>query len=722
MGKTSHSAAVKESLEHGAKGSGAAQSPAMLRSDFMLNALLLLALVVIENANVLLTRYTRSSKDSTQLFKIRDMMLVTELCKVALAMFLESWYSGGRLGQSLRYHNFRSFESLKVALPAVLFFVQNSLFYVALTNLTAPVFQVSYQMKLFTTAVVSVLLLQRKYSARHWISLCTLTVGAALAVTAKDESSAEPRSKNNIGFLAVTAACLCSAFAGVGFEKLLKIKLTAQAGQVDDVPYLSTPSLWMRNIQLGIYSLICAILQGLLASLYVYKDEATARQPFLFGFSFLVWVLVLLRASCGILVAVIIKHMDNVVKSITSCISVLAGCLLSKFLLGTELQESFWLGTGLVFCSSFVFSLPQGLFSQWQIRLPFNSLIFLTIVFLTISSIFGLYFMLPNIPRFTTVIVGRILPSLPEDYGQHLHFIVKTKGDGNDCEGCKVLKELYYTLVEQGFSASETTENVPPNRTVVVIYPEVDVGTSEIGDIHVRWILAAVGINSAYSITESWNRDDLVFNYATSTGKNIPVSNVLQVVTTPADGDESDISDEEFYDTNRSGIVWMMRKGPKYHKNITPIHNRTGYDVTEFSGASVSSLRTFEYFITYDPYTYWTWFAAMQGVVSIVYPLANVTKTEWALGTFVGSYLQDQKLTEIPGVAYGWEEKEIEYARSTMHELRPFLMNLRKWGAEVTVPRFTRDCYRYSQGEREHFESAMILSDVYPDTHKSLGK
>lgn len=309
------------------------------------------------------------------------------------------------------------------------------------------------------------------------------------------------------------------------------------------------------------------------------------------------------------------------------------------------------------------------------------------------------------------------ISSVPEDYGHHLHFIVHTVGDydpNRDCGGCAVLWELYFSLVAHGFSAANNSKSmVPSNTTVVVIYPEVIRGALEIGDIHVRWILAAVGINVAENITDSWNRDDLVFNYATSTGNNIPVSNVLQVVDTPTDGDETDISDEDFNNRDRSGIAWMMRKGPKYHNEIEFIHDIPGYETTKFERGAVSSLRKFEYFVSYDPYTYWSWFAAMQGTVSIVYPLANVSKAQWALGTFVGSYLQDQNLTEIPGVAYGWEESEIEYARRTMHKLRSFLVNLRKWGAEVTVPRFTRDCFRFKQGERKFFESALILEDVY---------
>jgi UDP-sugar transporter A1/2/3 len=129
---------------------------------------------------------------------------------------------------------------------------QNSLFYVALTNLPAPVFQVLYQMKLLTTALDSVvLLLTRRYSSLQWLSLCSLTFGAVLAVTAHNTSSDDGAKPNAlIGIFAIIIACFCSAFAGVGFEKLLKQDSTS-----------GWPSLWVRNIQLGTFFVLFATLQ-----------------------------------------------------------------------------------------------------------------------------------------------------------------------------------------------------------------------------------------------------------------------------------------------------------------------------------------------------------------------------------------------------------------------------------------------------------------------------
>ena len=91
------------------------------------------------------------------------------------------------------------------------------------TQLDAATFQVTYQMKILTTALFSVLLLKKSLSLRKWVSLLVLTIGIAIVqvsnaskpTIATDAGGEETRSNAVLGLLAVACACFLSGLAGV---------------------------------------------------------------------------------------------------------------------------------------------------------------------------------------------------------------------------------------------------------------------------------------------------------------------------------------------------------------------------------------------------------------------------------------------------------------------------------------------------------------------------
>merc|ERR1712185_701497 len=68
-------------------------------------------------------------------------------------------------------------EWLKLSLPALLYTVQNNALFIGLANLEAAVAQVTYQGKIFTTAIFSVCLLGRRLSRQQWLALLLLLLG-----------------------------------------------------------------------------------------------------------------------------------------------------------------------------------------------------------------------------------------------------------------------------------------------------------------------------------------------------------------------------------------------------------------------------------------------------------------------------------------------------------------------------------------------------------------
>ena len=321
-----------------------------------------------------------------------------------------------------------------------------------------------------------------------------------------------------------------------------------------------------------------------------------------------------------------------------------------------------------------------------------------------------------------------------------LHFIILTTGKNfKDCGGCLVLAELVNTLRRMGYAVTEILRHTCPEKEIVdsilatkkhpvFVYSPRDRGchltyqqtnsTKYDAITHVHWILAPLLTILPKNHTQYWNPESLVFSYGPGFLENATLSNTLMVLTNPQDGDSTDISQDLFYNSNRSGVLWSIRKGHKFHNSIKYIHEHDGLNATQFERTEriAKNITQYEYFVTYDPYTYWSWIAAMSGTVSVVYPLQGKSKYEWLMSTFVGPYLQASNKTNLPGIAYGWSSSEINYARRTMHQLRPFMIEVKRWGEEITVTRFVRDCYRHSHGARSNFEGAMLVRDAYPFT------
>ena len=237
--------------------------------------------------------------------------------------------------------------------PALLYLVQNSLLYIALSNLSAPLFQVTYQAKLVTTALVSVVMLKRTYSTQQWICLVILSMGVAIVVLGEDRKKSntnddgKPEQSLTLGLTAVTIACLSSALAGVYFEKVLK--------RQDAQPV----SLWMRNIQMAFFSVVIALVQGMTSQNGDSDSTSGGSDAYFHGFTAWVWILVGLQAGGGLLVAAVIKYADNVLKGLATGVSVVVATLCSMLLFGTPLSLQFTFGATMILGAVYLFSNPM---------------------------------------------------------------------------------------------------------------------------------------------------------------------------------------------------------------------------------------------------------------------------------------------------------------------------------------------------------------------------
>ncbi|RDW94725.1 UDP-galactose transporter-like protein [Coleophoma crateriformis] len=300
------------------------------------------------------------------------------------------------------YMSVFSGDGWKLAIPAALYTLQNSLQYIAVSNLDAVHFQILYQMKILTTAVFSVMLLGRSLSAKRWTALVLLTLGVAIVQLPAGDSEAyngikDPNSKfyfprsfhelgqltngaadvaveltkrgmegfsqgiskrsatyegieedlglskpvmnYSIGLSAVLIAASISGLTGVYFEKVLKESTT----------YVT---VWTRNVQLSFYSLFPALIIGV-----ILKDgEEIAKRGFFDGYNAVVWTAVVFQAAGGVLVALCIAYADNIAKNFATSISIIISFLFSVWFFDFQVSINFLFGTSIVIFATYLYS------------------------------------------------------------------------------------------------------------------------------------------------------------------------------------------------------------------------------------------------------------------------------------------------------------------------------------------------------------------------------
>ena len=206
-------------------------------------------------------------------------------------------------------------ECLKCAIPSLCYTVQNNLLYFALSHLDAVTFQVGYQTKILTTAVFSVVILNKRLSLTQWASLVILMVGVSMAQLSSAKGSGDSSGNSStLGFLAVFSAAISSGFSGVYLETILKGVQT---------------TLWIRNIQLSVFSIVL----GLVTVYFSTEDyQSVVDNGFFYGYTSVVWTTILLQAAGGLLVAVVVKYADNIIKGFAASFSMITSCIISIFL------------------------------------------------------------------------------------------------------------------------------------------------------------------------------------------------------------------------------------------------------------------------------------------------------------------------------------------------------------------------------------------------------
>ncbi|XP_040000590.1 solute carrier family 35 member A3b isoform X2 [Xiphias gladius] len=306
-----------------------------------------LGVLVLQTTSLVLTmRYSRTLKEDGPRYLASSAVTSAEVLKIltcTLLVFMENNFSLRAMNQLLKVEIVnKPLETMKLAIPAGIYTLQNNLLYVALSNLDAATYQVTYQLKILTTALFSVSMLGRRLGLYQWLSLLFLMAGVTLVQwPAESEGDSEQKilsaGSQFVGLMAVLMACVSSGFAGVYFEKILKE---------------TKQSVWVRNIQLGLFSFVFGFV-----GMMVYDGQRVRQSGMFQGYNTITCTVVALQALGGLVVAVVIKYADNILKGFATSLSIIVSTLISYFLLDDFNPTGvFFIGTALVIAATFFYS------------------------------------------------------------------------------------------------------------------------------------------------------------------------------------------------------------------------------------------------------------------------------------------------------------------------------------------------------------------------------
>ncbi|XP_051929063.1 UDP-N-acetylglucosamine transporter-like [Hippocampus zosterae] len=294
---------------------------------------------------VLIMRYSRTLQAEGPRYLASSAVVAAEVMKIVICLMLvfkEHSYSVRAFNSILRQEiAYKPMETLKLAIPSGIYTLQNNLLYVALSNLDAATYQLTYQLKILTTALFSVFMLGRRLGVYQWLSLIILMAGVALVQWPTEspvvaEKASTPTGSQFVGVMAVLVACCSSGFAGVYFEKILKE---------------SKQSVWIRNIQLGMFCFVFSFV-GML----IFDGDKVMESGMFQGYNGVTVAVVTLQALGGLVIAAVIKYADNILKGFATSLSIILSTLISYFWLQDfDPTSIFFLGAALVIGATFLY-------------------------------------------------------------------------------------------------------------------------------------------------------------------------------------------------------------------------------------------------------------------------------------------------------------------------------------------------------------------------------
>ncbi|WP_076542420.1 hypothetical protein [Shewanella sp. UCD-KL21] len=218
-------------------------------------------------------------------------------------------------------------------------------------------------------------------------------------------------------------------------------------------------------------------------------------------------------------------------------------------------------------------------------------------------------------------------------------------------------------------------KDVKNNPDAITVYPEVTFGNPLKSPNVVRWFLHqpghfnkefCFGVDELYFKFNTAIKD---FSYCYSTMSSLE----LKVIYYPL---------EYYYENDdvKINTCHAIRKG----KHKSACHDSESILIDGKSHQEIGDIfRSSKRFISYDDYTAYSIFATLSGCESIVVPDIHIDKEKWY-----------PNVSDRYGIAYGFEEEELIWAKKTKYKVLEHLENEHRKSQECVVE-FVKECTNF---------------------------
>ena len=270
-------------------------------------------------------------------------------------------------------HNISSYDSLKYAIPAFLYFINNNLAVYIQLFMDSTSYQMMSNLKIFSTAVLYYLIMGKSLTKIKWMSLCLLFFAGIFYSLANikspenyyldeldlDEFISKNDDKNrkflyenkfdkhksltklkpidqihitDFGFLLMIVYCFISGLSGVYNEYLLKLNYRE--------------SIYVQNMYLYVYGCLLNLLFVIYQiKIYEYssnENNSSICDNFFRGFNYYTWTIIITQVFNGFLMSFLMKYSNNITRLFVISSSLIITTFLSVIIFSLKLNVYFY--------------------------------------------------------------------------------------------------------------------------------------------------------------------------------------------------------------------------------------------------------------------------------------------------------------------------------------------------------------------------------------------